>query len=773
MALLLGLSVFLWGGTTENAWADHQLPRHQLSCSPDFPCPEEMHRRIDFWIEVFKGWGKEIAVFHDSNVPERVYLVLDTGSGCGGKARKRVRANIRAIRQSLGTLAADLGAGRKIADRQQHMAAFFSSRDPKEIRRAAKHVRCQSGVRDNFAAGLQRYQRYVSMVDQLLAESNLPKDIRYLPFVESSYNPAAHSRSGAAGMWQIMPATARSLGLELDAAIDERLDPEAATRAAIKYLLEATEKILSTSRVIQPNVRSEELNPFVITSYNYGVNGMRRAIRRHGPDYMTVLNHYKSPAFQVAVKNFYASFLAARHVARNANRYFPEIQPEPFRPDTQLVLDRATSMDRIKTVLGLTEAELKPLNLPLTRFVWNGWRLIPAGYRLILPPREDGWEKPIAQLRALSPEKNIPGAGTYVVRKGDTACGIARALRVSCKELIQANRLGKRAIIRIGQKLTIPRKPVALASTNSSSKSGQSSVWTVRRGQTACGISQQAGVDCKELIRVNQLGRKAKILVGQKLIIPGDDYLVRNPTLTANNQYIVQKGDFACRVADKFKVSCPQLIRLNQLGPQAMIYPGQKLSIPGYETPPTTETAALLAAGTASASSGHAQRQGPAVASSNQLSHLLDTLPDLSVRVGSRNSAPVYYVFVEADETLGHYADWLGVGKPQQLRMLNNLRRGAVLRIGQRLLLPEISADIVSRFERMRTDYHQVLSEKVKENYELEGIITYTLKSGDSLWELSRSQGFPLWLLYRLNPELRATGLSPGQTIKLPRFRES
>ena len=107
---------------------------------------------------------------------------------------------------------------------------------------------------------------------------------------------------------------------------------------------------MEASRSRQPGIERETVNPFVITSYNYGVNGMRRAIHRIGPDYMEVLNRYKSPAFQIAVKNFYASFLAARHVARNADRYFPRMQPDPGTREIRLVLERATSMDRIKGV---------------------------------------------------------------------------------------------------------------------------------------------------------------------------------------------------------------------------------------------------------------------------------------------------------------------------------------------------------------------------------------------------------------------------------------
>ena len=568
-----------------------------------------------------------------------------------------------------------------------------------------------------------------------------------------------------------MPATARSLGLEINATQDERLDPEAATRAAAKYLQDASIRLLSVSREKNPGVSEESINPFVITSYNYGVNGMRRAIRRIGPDYMQVLNRYKSPAFQVAVKTFYASFLAARHVAKNEARYFRGISPESGERTITIVLQNATSMERIKQVFGVSESELKPLNAPLTRFVWNGWRLMPAGYRLQLPWRSHGWKKETARLLAMAPETDIPGADTYTVRKGDTACGIARALRVNCSTLISANNLGKRAVIRVGQDLLIPRKPGRSSVSQSGSKK-PTSTWTVKRGDTACGIARRTGVDCKELIRANQLGRKARILVGQKLIIPGTDYLESNLAgLNADNQYIVQKGDSACGVAKRFRVSCPDLLRLNNLNRRAVIHPGQKLAIPGLDTPDTTETAARLAAQPASSQPSKGTETGDDAAppaADNQLANLLDTLPNLSIRVGSESGNPVYYIYVEVDETLGHYADWLGIGGSRLLRQINKLSRSKALQLGQRLRLPDITPETVSRFEQKRSEYHQVLSETLKENFQLVGIENYTVKSGESLWDMSQRLGFPLWLLYRLNPELRHTGLSAGRTVRLP-----
>ncbi|MGI9310861.1 MAG: lytic transglycosylase domain-containing protein, partial [bacterium] len=364
------------------ARAHHLLAQHAIDCSANFPCPESIQPRVRFWIEVFRSWSQKTAILHDPNQPQRVYAVFDTGQGCSRAVRGAVNAKRKQIKTGLYNLAARIDAKQPPSGEvERHLAALFPSNNARRMRAAAENIRCQSGVRDSFVAGLARYNRYRAMVDAVLAESGLPPEIRYLPFVESSYNPAAYSKAGAAGMWQIMPKTARVLGLELNATIDERLDPEAATRAAAKYLLRADRDLTAIAKQFAPSIARAEINPFVITSYNYGVNGMKRAIRKIEPDFMQVLERYKSPRFQIAVKNFYASFLAARHVAINAEEYFGAIAAERADDEQTVVLTHATSIARIKAVFGLDEAQLRARNRALTRYVWRGWRQIPAGYR--------------------------------------------------------------------------------------------------------------------------------------------------------------------------------------------------------------------------------------------------------------------------------------------------------------------------------------------------------------------------------------------------------
>ena len=812
MPMAMVLTTVMVAMLPQNAAAHHLLPKHTLKCSENFPCPKAIQPRMHFWIEVFRSWGAEMAILHDPQRPERVYAVYDTGQGCNRAVRKVIKREREKIQTALRDLAAAIESGQSLnqraGKREKHLAGLFPSKNPREIRRAANNIRCQGGVRDSFVEGLIRYQGYRPMVDQVLQSNGLPPEIRYLPFVESAYNPAAYSKAGAAGMWQIMPKTARRLGLKLNATIDERFDPEAATEAAARYLKKADKNLSEVARESNPFITRSQLNPFIITSYNYGVSGMMRAMRQVSPNYMAVLNRYKSPRFQIAVKNFYASFLAARHVARNSKQYFGDLTLPAKARHQIVVLKHATSVDRIEKVFGLDEKQLRPLNRALTKFVWRGWRLIPAGYRLRLPARDDHWWNARTKLAAMAPERVISGGDRYTVRRGDTACGIARAVRVNCGALIRANHLGRKALIYPGQKLLIPRKLVVAAGGRSTA-----TTYRVRSGDTACRIAKRFGVNCLTLLAHNRMAVNAIIYPGQVIAIPGAIADGRPGGLNADNLYIVRRGDSACRVAKLFAVNCRALIELNQLDAQAVIHPGQKLQIPGLVAPQTSSTAASLAqvdsiAPRIAAKFPHpiaqsntpqttqspklpkrpqststiANRGGKNVAGDDGLAadadgdvdtlrNLLDTLPELGVRVTDVAGRARYSVHVEADETLAHFADWLGIDNPAVLRRLNNLRTSRSLAIGMQLILPVRDAEMAERFEQQRTDYHQVLSESLKEHYDLVGIESHPIQKGDSPWALSEELGFPLWLLYRLNPVLREAPLVPGQMVLLPKLK--
>ena len=454
----------------QKAAADHLLGSHGLKCDKIFPCPDELKPRVSFWIDVFTQHGDDTIILHDPENPQRVYKVIKTTARCSRRNEARSIKNAKAsVRKQLLQIADKRAQGvTQFSGEKQHLAELVKNEKPAEIRKAAKRIRCQGGVADQFLRALERHGTYGSMVVTTLKKAGLPTDIQYLPFVESSYRPTAYSRVGAAGMWQIMPRTARTLGLKISSTVDERLDPELASAAAARYFLDSRKRLGDTARNIK-SAKKYSLYPFVITSYNYGASGMVRAMDKVGPDYMDVLNKYKARGFQIAVKNFYSSFLAARHVAQNADEYYPNHKvAQPLAVDV-VTIKTPASIERLMSVFSVSEDTLKKYNTSLMRLVWTGRRFVPKGYKLKLPKAAAGRSEQVAKLNKLPAEEPKYIEYSYRVKRGDTACGIAKKEGVSCRELIALNNLGRRALIRSGQIITIPGSPTKLAKKSSGS----------------------------------------------------------------------------------------------------------------------------------------------------------------------------------------------------------------------------------------------------------------------------------------------------------------
>jgi membrane-bound lytic murein transglycosylase D len=160
-------------------------------------------------------------------------------------------------------------------------------------------VRVLTGIKTRFNEGIDRFIKYKPLVIKELRKQNLPIEIAALPHVESSYNPAARSKVGAVGMWQVMPATARLLGFN-----PKRLpDPGYNTMVGVA--------------VLSNNYESLQSWPLAITAYNHGLNGVQKAVRSTGSsDICTIMSNYQGPRFGLSSKNFYASFLAVLRVLR-------------------------------------------------------------------------------------------------------------------------------------------------------------------------------------------------------------------------------------------------------------------------------------------------------------------------------------------------------------------------------------------------------------------------------------------------------------------------
>jgi len=578
MVVFTGLTI---SPAAQSRALDVPVGNYPIQCDETFSCPISLLPRVAFWIEVFSRWDTNTAVFHDKENPQRVYSTISRKNGCRrsrkGSSTDRER---KRLKKSLTNLASDIRNNRALTASQQRMRELFVGETSSSIQSAANRIRCQSGNKNRMRDALSQFQRYRPAILDALERQNLTPELQYLPFVESAFDPNALSHVGAAGLWQIMPQTGRTLGLKVNNAIDERYDPKRATIAAALYFRNSVNDLSETAFENGYPVIAKNLNPFVITSYNYGVRGMERAIKQVGLDYERLLVEYKSPSFQTAVKNFYASFLAARYVAKNAQQFFGFIEPA-FTPSSsvnEVVLTRSTSAKRLISSLGLDKNTLKALNPALKKVIWNNKALIPGGYRVNLPFKETGYDSALAAMDSLAKEVERSGFVWHRVRKGQTACGIAEKYGASCRALRSLNNLDRKGTVYIGRKIKVPSKTGGISTAQASNRFGgsekqnQSSTmeqYKVRRGDVPCGIAERFGMKCSEFLAVNGLTFKSVIQIGQHVTVT-----------SADAWHVVTRGQTACGIAERYRVGCSKLLNANRLRKSSTIQIGQRLRIP-------------------------------------------------------------------------------------------------------------------------------------------------------------------------------------------------
>ncbi len=280
------------------------------------------------------------------------------------------------------------------------------------------------------------------------------------------------------------------------------------------------------------------------------------------------------------------------------------------------------------------------------------------------------------------------------------------------------------------------------------------------------------------------------------------------PQQQRSNFYMVQSGDTAGAIARRHNISLQELIAANQLGNRATVYAGQNLRLPGRGEPPTRLAQAKTKekAGAAVAAKVVEQRMAalePQVPPPTKVAAVArPSLPEPPKAVAVPNKAPdkvpaaiseaqvnpavvsghlqvervwqdkgggsLYGIIrVEVEETLGHYAEWLGI-RAQELRRLNGLNFGRTLRLDQTLKIPLAQVDRAG-FEERRYEFHKEQEEDFFAAFKVEGVREHRVKKGDNIWELCRLEfDLPLWLIRKYNPELDLNALSPGLSIQVP-----
>jgi membrane-bound lytic murein transglycosylase D len=409
-----------------------------------FPHPAELEPDVRFWIRVYTEVTTDGGLIHDDWNLKLVYEVLrfDPDSSPGQRERRVAESKAR-----YAALLKRFAAGQTTelsAHERRILHAFGEKAAPRDYLDAIDRIRFQLGQADRFHEGLIRAAAWETHIARVLKDRGVPAEIAALPHVESSFNPAAYSKVGAAGLWQFMPSTAKRF-MRVDGIVDERLDPYSATDAAANLMLY--------------NYRLLGSWPLAVTAYNHGPGGLRRAQDELGTsDIAVIVKRYQGATFGFASRNFYVAFLAALEVDRNAEKYFGPLTRLPDTENTPVDLPDYIAVGTLAKAFKVDLGALKVLNPALRPPIWYGSRLVPRGYALRLPGVQSESEIAAAWARVPTTQRYVAqrNDGSHRVRKGETLAGIAAASGVSVAHLMAANGWNGAHAVARGEVVRIP-----------------------------------------------------------------------------------------------------------------------------------------------------------------------------------------------------------------------------------------------------------------------------------------------------------------------------
>jgi membrane-bound lytic murein transglycosylase D len=412
----------------------------------------------------------------------------------------------------------------------------------------------QGKERQFFMDAYQLSGRYRPFIVQELKKAGLPEELSWLPLIESGFKLRALSRARALGMWQFIASTGYKFGLKRDRWVDERMDPEKSTRAAIEYLKELHQIFGDWTTDL--------------AAYNCGEGNVLRRIRTQKMNY---LDNFWDLYIKLPIETaFYVpKFLAVLHIVNDPEKHGFKL-PTPDSPvETEKVtIAKQVQLKEVAKALGIGFHTLKDLN-PELRYHATPKR----AYALKVPKGKD--KDLLAKLDSI-PEWKPPKI-TYVrhrVRRGQTLSTIARRYRTSTRAIMRLNGLRSSRFIRTGWVLKIPagRRHVPPASVSSSPP--PSGYHIVRRGETLSTIARKYGTTTKSLLAENHLSSRNIIRTGQKLkIISGKKYITPRKALPKRRwraqprprTYVVRKGDSLWTLAKTFGTTAENIRALNKL----------------------------------------------------------------------------------------------------------------------------------------------------------------------------------------------------------------
>jgi len=324
--------------------------------------------------------------------------------------------------------------------------------------------------------GLRRKGKYQEMISRILKEEGVPQDLIYLAQAESAFQPLALSRAGARGIWQFVQWRGNEYGLKRSWWVDERLDPEKATRAAAQHL-----------RDLYGLYGDWYL---AMAAYNCGPGNVQKGIERTG--YADFWELYKRNVLPKETKNYVPIILALTLIAKDAAHYGISADPEEPLPTDTVKPGRAIDLRLVAETIDVDVDTLRTLNPSLLRMITPD----DAEFVLHLPAGTS--EKFSAEIADIPPDKWVSWR-RHRVEAGETLTSIAKVYRVTPTAIAEANELERGSELQAGGKLIIP------AAQPLSESKPRLVRYRVRKGDTLGGIADQFSVTSEQVKRWNGL----------------------------------------------------------------------------------------------------------------------------------------------------------------------------------------------------------------------------------------------------------------------------
>lgn len=418
----------------------------------------------------------------------------------------------------------------------------------------------QGPLREFFMQAYGRSGKYRPMIVKELRAEGMPEEISWLPLIESGYKLRALSTARALGMWQFIASTGYKFGLERNAWIDERMDPQKSTRAAIAYLKELHDMFGDWSTAI--------------AAYNCGEGAVLRVIRSQNVNYLdNFWDLYRRLPRETA--SYFPRFLAVLHIVSSPKKYgFTLPAPDRALAFEEIAIERQVHLKTIADSIGVSVEVLRELNPDLRRNVTPT-----ASYQLKVPRGK------ARVMTARLPDIPVwvapkPAYVVHKVRSGDCLSSLAAKYRTSVKAIMVMNGLKRTTLLRIGMRLKIPTgRTAATASVREPVHSkvirDNLTEYVVQEGDTIWDIAQRHKTTVKAIQSLNQL-ETTKLMAGQVLQVTEAPATIKNRKTAT---YTVQKGDFPGKIAKRHNMKLDEFLKLNRLTRSAMLMPGQRLTV--------------------------------------------------------------------------------------------------------------------------------------------------------------------------------------------------